>query len=471
VGDGVTDDTAAIQAANDATAAVDGEMVIPDGTYKTTAKLIFTCNVRGLGSPRIMSTGDYTSVEYNKHYGYLKNITIYPEDTTFTSNDGLLLTRFARTLIENVFVKYCGRDGIKLDSSPAAGSGNLAVLHNCWTRYNIRDGIRIDGGVNSNAIRLSSLDVGGNGGNGITFGPGLCAGNVLDNVVAQNNTGYGIYFDGADTRNNIGTAYVEANTAGDVYFSATSHSNYLHLTNDGAGVSNNNVTNTVLLAGSGPTQRYRFNTMDFIKMRVYNWSDIGQLEFSHTGNRAYKIEHAGSGSSGSLLFSKGSASSFNTTFEGAITASSIRPSVDNTHSLGIASLRWSEVFAATGTINTSDENLKQDIRALDTKELAVATSLKGLLKVFRFKDAVASKGDAARKHFGIIAQEVQSAFADGGLDASEYGVFCEDTWYEVDGSSLDEYGEPYTVDTPNATAVTQQGVRYTELLVFIMSTL
>jgi hypothetical protein len=40
----------------------------------------------------------------------------------------------------------------------------------------------------------------------------------------------------------------------------------------------------------------------------------------------------------------------------------------------------------------------------------VAVSLKGLIKKFRFKESVQAKGDAARIHDGVIAQEVAAAF-------------------------------------------------------------
>lgn len=46
------------------------------------------------------------------------------------------------------------------------------------------------------------------------------------------------------------------------------------------------------------------------------------------------------------------------------------------------------VYATTGTINTSDEHAKQDIAALSDAEKQVAIALKGLIKKFRFKDAV-----------------------------------------------------------------------------------
>jgi hypothetical protein len=123
------------------------------------------------------------------------------------------------------------------------------------------------------------------------------------------------------------------------------------------------------------------------------------------------------------------------------------PSQDNTASLGRAGERWSVVYAATGTINTSDARAKQDVASLDDAEKRVAAALKGLIKKFRFKDAVAEKGDKARIHVGVIAQEVEAAFAAEGLDAARYGVLCHDQL---------EDGDRY-------------GVRYDELLAFIIA--
>jgi hypothetical protein len=68
----------------------------------------------------------------------------------------------------------------------------------------------------------------------------------------------------------------------------------------------------------------------------------------------------------------------------------------------------------------------------------VALRIKSMLKRYRFRDAFAKKGDGARYHFGAVAQEVAQAFADEGLDASRYGMFCSDTWYTVDGKWVKE---------------------------------
>jgi hypothetical protein len=131
------------------------------------------------------------------------------------------------------------------------------------------------------------------------------------------------------------------------------------------------------------------------------------------------------------------------------------PGSDNTVSLGTGGQRWSVVYAGTGTINTSDEREKQDIEALSDAECRVAAALKGLIKRFRFKDAVQTKGDDARIHVGVIAQDVIAAFQAEGLDPMRYGIVCYDQWDATD----------------NAPAGDRYGVRYEELLAFIIAAL
>lgn len=138
---------------------------------------------------------------------------------------------------------------------------------------------------------------------------------------------------------------------------------------------------------------------------------------------------------------------------------------DNTVSLGSASFRWSQLFAGTNVINTSDEREKQDVENLNEAEKQVAISLKSLVKKFRFKDAVSVKGEDARIHVGVIAQEVVSAFQSEGLDATKYGLLCYDEWDEqpeekdFDGNVIQQYRP----------AGNRYGIRYDQLLAFIIS--
>jgi hypothetical protein len=143
---------------------------------------------------------------------------------------------------------------------------------------------------------------------------------------------------------------------------------------------------------------------------------------------------------------------------------------DNSYSLGSSSNRWSVVYAGTGTINTSDVNQKQQFASLTDAEQATAKAIKGLFKTFKFNDAVAKKGDKARIHIGVSAQDVQQAFTSNGLDATKYGLFCSDTWW------TDSNGKIYELQTDSSgkpieglTEHTQLGVRYEELLAFIIA--
>ena len=143
---------------------------------------------------------------------------------------------------------------------------------------------------------------------------------------------------------------------------------------------------------------------------------------------------------------------------------------DNTEAWGAGGYRWTVIYATTGTINTSDRQQKQDIQDLSAAELAVAQEIKTLFKTFRWKDAVVQKGEDARIHVGVIAQDVQAAFARQGLDASRYALWCSDTWYEVDGAGInDATGTRYTAESEGAVEKTRLGIRYDQLLAFVIS--
>lgn len=144
-----------------------------------------------------------------------------------------------------------------------------------------------------------------------------------------------------------------------------------------------------------------------------------------------------------------------------------KPTSDNNVNLGAPSERWAVVYAGTGTINTSDEREKQDVADLDAAEKRVAAALRGLVKKFRFKDAVQAKGDNARIHVGVIAQEVMAAFAAEGLDPMRYAIVCYDEW-DAEDEILNEDG---AVVSPARAAGNRYGVRYEELLAFIISAL
>jgi hypothetical protein len=174
---------------------------------------------------------------------------------------------------------------------------------------------------------------------------------------------------------------------------------------------------------------------------------------------------------------------------------------DNTIDLGFSSVRYDDIYATNGTINTSDQNEKQDIESLTTAEITAATAISKLFKTYKWKNKVAVKGDNARTHTGVVAQQVETAMLDAGLDASNYAFWCSDTWwekdvevaaveaveakdavYDDDGELVSEAVEPieakdaytrtdqyYTQEEApeGATERTRMGIRYPELLAFI----
>jgi len=145
----------------------------------------------------------------------------------------------------------------------------------------------------------------------------------------------------------------------------------------------------------------------------------------------------------------------------------LRPAVNNNIDLGSSSNRWRDVYCNQGAFNNSDEVLKQDIESLSEIEMRVAKKLSGLFKTYKWKDSVKNKGDKARIHTGMIAQQIVTAIESEGLDYANYGFIGYDEWYQ------NAKGETITLEDANDNKldgyekIGRYSVRYTELLSFI----
>ena len=103
--------------------------------------------------------------------------------------------------------------------------------------------------------------------------------------------------------------------------------------------------------------------------------------------------------------------------------------------LGSSSLgMWDEVYAYTGEIQTSDQNLKHDIESLPDKYLTLLDNL----RVKRFK---LNSGKSDRYHVGFIAQEVKAAMDAAGVAPGEFGGWCLDTDEEGNEIQMLRMGE------------------------------
>lgn len=104
----------------------------------------------------------------------------------------------------------------------------------------------------------------------------------------------------------------------------------------------------------------------------------------------------------------------------------VYPGLDGAQSLGKANMRWGQIHAATPAISTSGAKNKIDIGDIPDEWLDAWAEVNWVR--YKFRDAVALKGGAARWHTGLIAERIEAAFAARGLDARALGLLCWDSW-------------------------------------------
>lgn len=115
------------------------------------------------------------------------------------------------------------------------------------------------------------------------------------------------------------------------------------------------------------------------------------------------------------------------------------PFQDNTNNLGGSLNRWAQLFAGTSTINTSDENEKQDIETIPDALLDAWDQLQPT--AFRFRASVVRKGEGARIHTGYVAQQFAAALMAQNLVPARWSAWCSDmtkTGGEIQGLRYDE---------------------------------
>jgi hypothetical protein len=152
----------------------------------------------------------------------------------------------------------------------------------------------------------------------------------------------------------------------------------------------------------------------------------------------------------------------NTTFAERMRITSVgntQPGADNAYSLGVSGTRWSAVWAANGTIQTSDEREKKDIVDSDLG-LDLITKLRPVS--FKWKvgqnivtsqvvkdeegnpildeegnektESVLIPREGKRTHYGLIAQEVEEV-----LDGKDFGGFIHDEETDTKGLRYDQF--------------------------------
>ena len=130
------------------------------------------------------------------------------------------------------------------------------------------------------------------------------------------------------------------------------------------------------------------------------------------------------------------------------------PSANNGVGLGSATYRWSQVYAVSGTINTSDARKKTPVEGLTPDEISAAKALSKEIGTYRWLEMVEQKGSDARLHVGMTVQRAIEIMQDHNLDPMAYGFICYDQWDAAEENvQVERVGKLYSVDEESGARV------------------
>lgn len=123
----------------------------------------------------------------------------------------------------------------------------------------------------------------------------------------------------------------------------------------------------------------------------------------------------------------------------------LRPSADNTYDIGTSALRWDDVFATSGTVNTSDIRDKENIRPIPY----------GLTEVMKLNPVIYNWKDRPEQEpkLGLIAQELLPVLKEV-VKTHDYEVSEEDE--SLSRVKLDRLGVYYSDIIPVLIKATQE---------------
>lgn len=210
-------------------------------------------------------------------------------------------------------------------------------------------------------------------------------------------------------------------------------------------------TNNVLLIGHTGALNYAFipstvqihNILSSSSSSLSETTDILKAQYFRSSNGQFvsdsgEFDGRSASESDAVRFRRGTITTFIANAIETILYNIVKPNQDNANSIGDAARRFTQLFAATGTINTSDRNSKTEIGTIPDAVLDAWSEVN--YSQFKFIDAVQEKGENARFHVGVIAQEIEEAFIRHGLNAFTYGLLCYDEWEDqyddIDGQQM-----------------------------------
>lgn len=217
-------------------------------------------------------------------------------------------------------------------------------------------------------------------------------------------------------------------------------------------------------------------------LQLHNSNTVSSTDYQPTGKIQFcnggTVQHHITGyTNRELVFG------LNGTDYAQLSASYFAPWTDNQISAGTSSKRFTQVYAATSAISTSDETKKSEFFDVTEAERNAALEIKASIRKFKKLDAVEKKGfDGARWHFGVGAQTVGDIMRKHGLDPDMYGFWCHDVW-EAQPEQAQEWEAEYDSEgneiKPAFREVIKEaeeggeiyGIRYEELAMFILASI
>ncbi len=218
-------------------------------------------------------------------------------------------------------------------------------------------------------------------------------------------------------------------TTGKCCFGNGSPTDYLTVTND-------NVS-------AGQAVVARFNVWNSAAGATLTRLLVGQLTARNTMFLEVATEANGKGTLGIQPYGGNVAIGTTSAAERLIVNGNVAPLTDNAHSLGTAARRWSVVYAANGTINTSDARDKSVTGTLERIAGQMVDDVSPILFQWRVGGRdVRSEGDSAdpdnpvvervtdrpgkRYHAGFRAQDIRAAMDQVGVDFGAWGLDDKD---------------------------------------------
>ena len=223
------------------------------------------------------------------------------------------------------------------------------------------------------------------------------------------------------------------------------------------------INGSLVLSGNNRSVRFQHNTAE--RGNITSNTGIGSIPFyDKDGNQLQYVLGYVTSAGESYISTRAARNTESTSYaDVALHAPTsgdfyFSPRTDNVVLLGKSSMRWKQLYAATTTISTSDERMKDNITAVPDEVLDAWGDVSWYQ--YQFKDSIAEKGENARIHAGAIAQRIESVFESHGLDANKYGLLCYDEW-KSEPAERDENGN---LIRPAQPAGNRYSLRYEEAL-------